>query len=148
MLAVGYRDSARRSPTPPNWITNRITKKEEPKMSRQDHQLDSVSRRSLLWTGAALAGGAVLPSTLTLPALAVGISDKPSIGTWPDGSAGDTVSVGAAVPRTGTYAVQGEDELKGWELAVEHINNGDPLLKQIAPKVTKGLLGKKVNLLS
>lgn len=117
-------------------------------MSRQDHQLDSVSRRSLLWTGAALAGGAVLPSTLTLPALAVGTTDKPSIGTWPDGSAGDTVSVGAAVPRTGTYAVQGEDELKGWELAVEHINNGDPLLQKIAPKVSKGLLGKKVNLLS
>jgi ABC-type branched-subunit amino acid transport system substrate-binding protein len=51
------------------------------------------------------------------------------------------------VPRTGTYAVQGEDELKGWQLAVEHINNGDPLLQKIAPKVTKGLLGKKVNLL-
>ena len=54
----------------------------------------------------------------------------------------------AAVPRTGTYAVQGEDELKGWQLAVEHINSGDPLLKKIAPKVTKGLLGKKVNLLA
>src|SRR5690349_5449721 len=52
-----------------------------------------------------------------------------------------------AVPRTGPYAVQGEDELKGWQLAVEHINNGDPLLQKIAPKVTKGLLGKKVNLL-
>ena len=117
-------------------------------MSRQDHQLDDVSRRSLLWTGAALAGGAVLPSALSLPAVAVGISDKPTIGTWPDGSAGDTVSVGAAVPRTGTYAVQGEDELKGWQLAVEHINNGDPLLQKIAPNVSKGLLGKKVNLLS
>ena len=73
--------------------------------------------------------------------------DKPAIGTWPAGSQGDTVYIGAATPRTGTYAVQGEDELKGWELAVEHINNGDPLLKQIAPKVTKGLLGKKVSLL-
>ena len=51
------------------------------------------------------------------------------------------------MPRTGTYAVQGEDELKGWQLAVEHINNGDPLLQKIAPKVKKGLLGKKVNLL-
>ena len=117
-------------------------------MSRQDHQIDSVSRRSLLRAGAAFAGGAVLPSTLTMPAFAVGISDKPPIGTWPDGSAGDAVSVGAAVPRTGTYAVQGEDELKGWQLAVEHINNGDPLLQKIAPKVSKGLLGKKVNLLS
>jgi branched-chain amino acid transport system substrate-binding protein len=118
------------------------------KRSRQDPELGSVSRRTLLWAGAGLAGSAVLPSTLTMPTFAVGISDNPPIGTWPAGSEGDTVSVGAAVPRTGTYAVQGEDELKGWQLAVEHINNGDPLLKKIAPKVSKGLLGKKVNLLA
>jgi len=78
---------------------------------------------------------------------AAAADDKPPIGTWPTGSEGGTVNVGAAVPRTGTYAVQGEDELKGWQLAVEHINNGDPLLQKIAPKVTKGLLGKQVNLL-
>ena len=107
-----------------------------------------MSRRTLLQAGAGLAGGAVLPSAFTIPAFAVGVGDKPPIGTWPAGSEGDTVNVGAAVPRTGTYAVQGEDELKGWQLAVEHINNGDPLLKKIAPKVSKGLLGKKVNLLA
>ena len=73
--------------------------------------------------------------------------DKPPIGTWPAGSQGDTVNIGAAVPRTGTYAVQGEDELKGWQLAVEHINEGNALIKKIAPKITKGVLGKKVNLL-
>ena len=106
-----------------------------------------VSRRTLLQASAGLAGGLVLPSTLTMPAFAVGTSDKPAIGTWPAGSEGSTINVAAAVPRTGTYAVQGEDELKGWQLAVEHINSGDPLLKKIAPKVTKGLLGKKVNLL-
>ncbi|RVA85633.1 branched-chain amino acid ABC transporter substrate-binding protein, partial [Mesorhizobium sp. M7A.F.Ca.US.006.04.2.1] len=33
--------------------------------------------------------------------------DKPAIGTWPAGSAGDTVYIGAAVPLTGAYAVQG-----------------------------------------
>src|SRR5215475_5156411 len=117
-------------------------------MSREDHKPGCVSRRTLLRAGAGLAGGVALPSAVTMPAFAVGISDKPSIGTWPVGSEGDTVSAGAAVPRTGTYAVQGEDELKGWQLAVEHINSGDPLLKKIAPKVSKGLLGKKVNLLS
>ena len=42
---------------------------------------------------------------------------------------------------------QGEDELKGMQLAVEHINEGNDLLKQIAPKVTTGVLGKKVELL-
>ena len=74
-------------------------------------------------------------------------ADQPPMGTWPDGSSGGTVNIGAAVPRTGAYAVQGEDELKGWQLAVEHINSGDPLMQKIAPKVTKGLLGKQVNLL-
>src|SRR5262249_58904315 len=89
-----------------------------------------------------------LASGFALPALAAGVGAKPAIGTWPAGSEGDTVNVAAAVPRTGSYAVQGEDELKGWQLAVEHINNGDPLLTKIAPKVTKGLLGRKENLLS
>jgi ABC-type branched-subunit amino acid transport system substrate-binding protein len=113
-----------------------------------NQQVGSLSRRRLLLAGAGVAGGAVLPSALAMPAFAVGAADKPPIGTWPAGSESGTVNVAAAVPRTGTYAVQGEDELKGWELAVEHINNGDPLLKRIAPKVTNGLLGKKVNLLS
>jgi branched-chain amino acid transport system substrate-binding protein len=116
-------------------------------MSGIEQKLGSVSRRSLLQVGAGVAAGAVVPSLPTIPAFAVGIEDKPPIGTWPAGSEGGTVNIGAAVPRTGTYAVQGEDELKGWQLAVEHINNGDPLLKKIAPKVDKGLLGKKVNLI-
>ena len=109
------------------------------------HDKTFVSRRSLLQAGAGFAGGVVLPG-FTLPAFAVG--EHSPIGTWPEGSKGDTVNVAAAVPRTGTYAVQGEDELKGWQLAIEHINSGDPLLKKIAPKVANGLLGKKVNLLS
>src|SRR5215475_12784251 len=106
----------------------------------------ALSRRKLLQAGAGLAGGVLLPSAVTTRAYAVG--ETAPLGTWPVGSQGDTINVAAAVPRTGTYAVQGEDELKGWQLAVEHINNGDPLLKKIAPKVTKGLLGKKVNLLA
>lgn len=115
-------------------------------MQRKDQNSDGVSRRTLLQASAGLAG-AMLPSTLTIPAFAVGAGDKPPIGTWPAGSQGDTVYIGATVPRTGTYAVQGEDELKGIQLAVEHINEGAELLRKIAPKVTKGLLGKKVEVL-
>ena len=114
-------------------------------MSRHDHDRNGVSRRALLQASAGLAGGMSLPGAMIMPAFA---EDKPPIGTWPAGSQGSTVNIGAAVPRTGTYAVQGEDELKGWELAVEHINEGNPLIKKIAPKVSKGLLGKKVNLVS
>jgi ABC-type branched-subunit amino acid transport system substrate-binding protein len=91
------------------------------------------------------AGGAVLAAT-AFPRISMS-ADQPPIGTWPAGSTGSTVNVAAAVPRTGTYAAAGEDELKGWQLAVEHINSGNELIKKISPKTQKGVLGKQVNLL-
>ena len=114
-------------------------------MSRQDQKLGGgVSRRSLLQVGAGLAGGAILPAALVAPARAVG--DYPPIGTFPAGSAGSSVFIGISVPRTGTYAVQGEDELKGYQLAVEHINAGHDLIKKISPKTKKGVLGKELKI--
>src|SRR5665213_3144096 len=115
-------------------------------MSRKFFERDvntSVSRRTLLQAGAGLVGGAMLPATVIGPAFA---EDKPAIGTWPAGSQGNTVFIGASVPRTGTYAVQGEDELKGYQLAIEHINEGNDLVKKISPKTTKGVLGKQLTL--
>jgi ABC-type branched-subunit amino acid transport system substrate-binding protein len=70
----------------------------------------------------------------------------PAIGTYPAGSEGNSITIGAAVPRTGTYAVQGEDELKGMQLAVEHLNSGNELVKKLSPKTKKGVLGKEVKL--
>ena len=104
---------------------------------------NGLSRRKILTVGAGLAGGAMMNGGFVMPVFA---DDKPAMGTWPAGSKGDTVSIGAAVPRTGAYAAQGEDELKGMQLAVDHINEGHALIKKIAPKVSKGVLGKKVNL--
>jgi len=113
---------------------------------------NGVSRRHLLRQAVATGAG--------LGALSAGISppfgfmpaafaaDQPPIGTWPASSQGPTVTIGAAVPLTGSYAQSGADELKGWELAVEHLNDGNELIKKIAPKVTKGLLGKTVKLVS
>ena len=103
----------------------------------------TVSRRTLLRGGAGLIGGTMLSGGMTRPAVAVGLAP---IGTWPAGSQGDTVFIGASVPRTGTYAVQGEDELKGYQLAVEHINEGNDLVKKISPKTVKGVLGKQLKL--
>jgi len=91
--------------------------------------------------GAGIGGAGALG--LLSPAWA---KDEPPIGTWPAGSQGNSVGIGVAVPRTGTYAVQGEDELKGWQLAVEHINSGNDLMKKISPKTSKGVLGKEVKL--
>lgn len=101
------------------------------------------TRRQTLLTGAGMAGAAMLPMGFARSAFA---DDKPAIGTWPAGSQGDTVFVGASVPRTGTYAVQGEDELKGYQLAIDHINSGHELIKAFSPKTTKGVLGKQVKL--
>jgi ABC-type branched-subunit amino acid transport system substrate-binding protein len=100
-----------------------------------------LTRRSALQSGAAVLGGAMLTPYMSMPVYA---DDKQAIGTWPDGSSGSSVFVGVTVPRTGTYAAQGEDELKGIQLAIEHINAGDPLIKKISPKVKKGVLGKEV----
>src|SRR4051794_5925450 len=102
-----------------------------------------MSRRALLQGTAGLMGGTLLSGGMVLPVYA---EDHPAIGTYPAGSSGSSVFIGASVPRTGTYAVQGEDELKGYQLAVEHINEGNELLKKISPKTTKGVLGKEVKL--
>jgi ABC-type branched-subunit amino acid transport system substrate-binding protein len=97
-----------------------------------------LTRRSVVRAGATLVAAAQLPR------LARAAESQPPIGTWPAGVSGDSVTIGITVPRTGTYAVQGEDELKGMQLAVEHLNSGDPVIKMISPKTTKGVLGKQV----
>jgi len=98
-------------------------------------------RRRFIRAGIGVAGGLALPAGLATRAFA---ADHPPIGTWPAGASGDSVFIGITVPRTGTYAVQGEDELKGYELAVEHINAGHPLIRAISPRTKKGVLGKTV----
>jgi branched-chain amino acid transport system substrate-binding protein len=99
------------------------------------------SRRSVIRAGLGAAGSMALPGMVSS---AFAAEDHPPIGTWPAGVQGDSVFIGISVPRTGTYALQGEDELKGYELAIEHINQGHPLIKAISPKTTKGVLGKQL----
>jgi len=98
-------------------------------------------RRRFVHTGLGVACGLALPAGWVSQARA---AEHPPIGTWPAGASGDSVFIGISVPRTGTYAVQGEDELKGYQLAIEHINAGHPLIKQISPKTRKGVLGKEL----
>ncbi len=95
------------------------------------------SRRTLLQAGGALAAAAAMPRLAFA-------DDQPPIGTWPAGSQGDAITIGITVPRTGTYAAQGEDELKGYQLAVDHLNGGHELMRAISPKTKKGVLGKEV----
>ncbi len=115
-------------------------------MNRADGNKQSgksgVSRRTLLRFGAGLAGGALLPAGLTGSAFAA--ESHPPLGTYPAGSEGQTVFVGISAPRTGTYAAQGEDLIKGQELAIEHLNDGSELMSKISPNIKKRVLGKEI----
>jgi branched-chain amino acid transport system substrate-binding protein len=99
-----------------------------------------VSRRSLLRAGAAGIGAGLLPAA----PFAAMAADQPPLGTWPAGSQGDSVFIGITVPLTGTYAAAGDDERKGYELAIEHLNTGHELMHRMSPKITKGVLGKQI----
>jgi ABC-type branched-subunit amino acid transport system substrate-binding protein len=101
-----------------------------------------VSRRGLMKAGLGVtAAGLLLPKT-TLPAFA---KDYPALGTYPAGTTGSSVFVGGVMPLTGPYSSSGKDMQLGFELAVEHLNNGSRVTAQIPSlKKGKGVLGKKI----
>lgn len=109
-------------------------------MTKLNWPYEGMTRRNVLKAGAAAVGGAMLTPGLTMPVFA---ADKPAIGTWPAGSSGSSVFLGVTVPRTGTYAAQGEDELKGVQLAVEHLNSGDALIKKSRPRPRRACSARK-----
>ena len=110
-------------------------------MQRSKPALSNRARRGFIRNAVGAASGIALPA---FACRAFAAENHPPVGTWPDGVKGNSVFIGIAVPRTGTYAVQGEDELKGYQLAIEHINAGHPLIKQISPRTKKGVLGKEL----
>src|SRR5690554_743028 len=98
-----------------------------------------VSRRRVLQTGmAGILGAGVMPTILSRGAFAQEYCNAP----------GDTVVFGFNVPQTGSYAEEGLEQLKGYELAVKHINGeGDGgIMNTLKPLALKGngVLGKKV----
>ncbi|ANK83091.1 substrate-binding protein [Minwuia thermotolerans] len=100
----------------------------------------SLSRRSLLKTGTALGAGAIVaPTIFSSQAWAAGYTNEPK---------GGTVTFGFNVPQTGAYADEGADELRAYQLAVEHINGeGDGgMLNTFSSKALQGngINGKKV----
>src|SRR6185437_3863267 len=111
--AAGHRRAPLRVPIIRALIISALGRKSimKNKAAGRGPSLDiAISRRHLLQGSAGIIGGSLLPA---MPAFA---ADHAAIGTYPDGSSGSSVFIGIAVPRTGTYALQGEDELKGWQL--------------------------------
>ena len=102
----------------------------------------SVSRRTLVKAGFGATAAGFLLRKGTLPAFA---KDNPALGTFPAGTIGSSVFVGGAMPLTGPYASSGKDMQLGFELAIEHLNNGSRVTEQIPTlKKGKGVLGKKL----
>jgi branched-chain amino acid transport system substrate-binding protein len=99
-----------------------------------------VTRRGVIKTGMAgiLATGTA-PLVFSRGAWANDFCNNPT---------GGTVTFGLNLPLTGTYAEEGADEQKAYELAIQHINGeGDGgLLNVLKPSALKGngILGKKV----
>ena len=102
----------------------------------------SVSRRTLMKAGLGVTAAGFLLRGRTLPAFA---KDNPALGTFPAGTTGSSVFVGGVMPLTGPYSSSGKDMQLGFELAIDHLNNGSRVTEQIPTlKKGKGVLGKKI----
>ncbi len=96
------------------------------------------SRRGVLKTGMVASAGLAIPQYLRADAHA-GFTNAP----------GDSeVTLGFNVPQTGPYADEGADELRAYELAVEHLNGGGDggMLSTFSSKALDGagILGREV----
>jgi ABC-type branched-subunit amino acid transport system substrate-binding protein len=98
----------------------------------------STTRRGLIKSGAFVGAGLAMPTILNAAAHS-GYTNAPQ---------GSTVTLGFNVPQTGPYADEGADELRAYQLAVEHLNGGGDggCINTFSSKMLKGngILGKKV----
>src|SRR6056297_1632019 len=89
----------------------------------------NLTRRGVLKTGAVAGAGLALP--MYLSAQESGFTNAPT---------GSTVTLGFNVPQSGPYADEGADELRAYQLAVEHLNGeGDGgMLNTFSSKALQG----------
>ena len=98
----------------------------------------NFTRRGVLKTSAYLGAGVAMPTIFTASSAAAYMNEPK----------GGTVTLGFNVQQSGPYADEGADELRAYELAVEHLNGGGDggLMNTFSSKALKGngILGKKV----
>ena len=101
-----------------------------------------LTRRGVLTTGAVAGAGLAMPTIFDGSVWADGHTG------YTNAPQGDTVTLGFNVPQTGPYADEGADELRAFNLAVEHLNGeGDGgMMSTFSEKNLDGtgILGKKV----
>jgi ABC-type branched-subunit amino acid transport system substrate-binding protein len=71
-----------------------------------------------------------------------GSSEYPSLGNYP--VEGDEVVFGFNVPQSGSYSQEGADELRGYNLAMDHLNNGGGWVDSVSDLSGNGVLDKTV----
>ncbi|MEO9825891.1 MAG: substrate-binding protein [Paracoccaceae bacterium] len=98
----------------------------------------NLTRRGMLRTGAVAGAGLAVPTIFTAQSAAA-FTNEPT---------GSGVTLGFNVPQTGPYADEGADELRAYELAVEHLNGGGDggMMNTFTSKELNGsgILGRKV----
>ena len=72
-----------------------------------------------------------------------GGDDYPALGNYP--VEGDEVVFGFNVPLSGSYSQEGQDELRGYQLAQKHLNNGGGWVDMWDDLSGDGVLGKTVS---
>jgi branched-chain amino acid transport system substrate-binding protein len=101
-----------------------------------------VSRRTLLKAGLGATTAGFLLRGSNPSAWA---KDYPALGTFPGGASGRSVFIGGVMPLTGPYSSSGKDMQLGFQLAIEHLNNGSRVTEKIPSlRKGKGVLGKKI----
>lgn len=99
----------------------------------------NLTRRNVVKTG--IIGGAGLATPM--------IFAGSSVAAFTNEPTGSNVTLGFNVPQTGPYADEGADELRAFELAVEHLNGGGDggMMQTFSSQKLQGngILGKKVN---
>ncbi len=97
-----------------------------------------TNRRGLLKSGATLGAGLAVPTIFTASSAAAYVNEP----------TGSTVTLGFNVPQSGPYADEGADELRAYELAIEHLNGGGDggMMNTFSSKALQGngILGKEV----
>ena len=108
-------------------------------MSNKKKPLSTWTRRDVLKAGAASTAIAGAPMFFSSRAFGAEYLNEPT---------GGTVTLGFNVPQSGAYADEGADELRAYQLAVEHLNGGGDggMMNTFSSKELKGngILGRKV----
>ena len=98
----------------------------------------NFTRRGMLKTSAVAGAGLAVPTIFTASSAAA-FTNEPT---------GSTVTLGFNVPQSGAYADEGADELRAYQLAVEHLNGGGDggMMNTFSSKALDGtgIMGKEV----